>query len=531
MTFGMQIRLWFHQASARERQAAVAVLGCMAVLAVATLVAVPRDDGRQTTQALGSSSESTVPAGQAPDDGAVTTDPGLPGSEPGDVSTVDGAPLEAQPGQPATSASSSNPSGAAPGAAPSAAPGAAPGTAASVPLTASDRGISDTQIKIGFLIAQVGGLSGAGFALDIRDDADKYAAALTAYVNADGGVLGRQVVPAVRKTDPLNQSDQAAACQAMASDHKVFGVVDVGAISDTPYMKCIAQDNAMPYVHNTIWGTDWLARSKGLEVGYPGAIDRVAQTWVRDLKAMGWLPAGGVVGIIGDKCAATSPIIDNVLKPLLERAGASKVVVEKHDCDAGSIASQPPIWVTRFRAANVTHVMVAASFVSNAIFMNTAAQQGYHPKYSVSDWWQVASDSSAKNYPASQFDGAIAITSNGMLLPQSGKAPWPGWERCNQVAIDAKLPPLKHQASDQELFALCDNFFLMIDGLKAAGPNPTRWDWAAAVQRLGQHPSVMFGPSNFASGKVTGSDTVFTAQWMSGCKCFKAITAPRPAAA
>lgn len=518
MTLGMQIRLWYQRASALERQALVAGLTCVAVLAAASLALVPSKEDQQVGVSLsgGNGSGSTLSAPTSGEEGVGIDDLGG-----GDVALddfTDGGGI-----------SSTESTQGAGGGSTIAGPGGR--RAANVALTASDRGISDKQIKIGFFIANLGGFSGAGFALDIREDADQYAVALASYVNAHGGVLGREVVPVVRKTDPTNQSDQAAACRAMVSDHKVFGVVDVGAIADTPPMQCIATENSMPYVHNTIWGTEWLARSKGMEVGYPAAIDRVSQTWVRDLKAMGWLPQGGVVGIIGDKCAATSPLIDNVLKPLVEQAGVGKVVVEKHDCDAQSVAGQPPSFVTRFRAEGVTHVLLASNFISSAVFMNAAASQAYSLKYSVSDWWQAASDSSAKNYPASQFDGAIAITSNGLLLPQSGKAPWPGWERCNQVAVDAKLPALKHQAADQELWALCDNFFLMLDGLQAAGPNPTRWDWAAAIQRLGQHPSVMFGPSNFARGKVTGSDTVFTAQWKRDCTCFKAISDARPAAA
>jgi ABC-type branched-subunit amino acid transport system substrate-binding protein len=512
MTIGMQIRLWLRQATRPQRQAAGLGALCVVMLLVATVAVVPDDDGPQRVSA--NNSDVLAQSGSAGIDGSTDT------TAPGTVDSASGASSGA-----GASAGTTGARGAVAGG------GAARTAAGAVALKASDRGITDKEIKIGFLVANAGGLSGAGFALDIREDTPQYANALAAYVNARGGVLGRTITAVPRKTDPINQSDQSAACQAMASDAKVFGVVDVGAISDTPYMKCIAQDNEMPYVHNTIWGTDWLAQSKGLEIGYPAAIDRVAKTWTRDLKAMGWLPQGAVVGIIGDKCAAASPVIDNSLVPAVKAAGASKVVVEKHDCDATSIASQPPTWVTVFQSQNVTHVFLAANFLSNAVFMNTAANQGYHPKYTVSDWWQDASDASAKNYPASQFNGAVAITSNGMILPQSGKAPWAGWEKCNQAAVDAKLPPLEFNARNQELFGMCDNFFLMVDALKSAGPNPTRWDWAASVQRLGEHPSLLFGPSKFATGKVSGSDTVFTAVWRTDCTCFKATTDARAAAA
>jgi ABC-type branched-subunit amino acid transport system substrate-binding protein len=387
-------------------------------------------------------------------------------------------------------------------------------------------------VKIGFLPANIGGLDAAGYALNIRKDVPQYVQALADSVNKSGGINGRKVEVAVRKTDPTSQSDQAAACAAMVNDAKVFGVVDVGALADTPAMECVAARNKTPYVHNTIWDTKWLARSGGMEVGYQAAIDRISKTWSRDLAAMGWFGKDAVVGIIGDNCAATSPVIDTVLKPDMARiAGVTKVVVAKHGCDLQSVVAQPPSFVTQFRAAGVTHVIVAAVFAAVAVFTSTAENQGYHPKYAVSDWWQATSDASAANYNPNQFDGAVGISSLGLMLPGSGKPPYPGGEKCMKAATDAGLEPMKYDGRNQELWAMCDNFLLMVDGIRTAGANPTREGWANAIQHLGSHPSVMFGPSEFHPGKVTGSDQVHTLRWLKACTCYKSVSGFRPAAA
>jgi hypothetical protein len=511
---GLQIRLWYRQAARGERRTTAVVGVLTTCLVVASLVVSP---GTQSNQAVGFASAPVVDADAA-------TAPGR-----GDPSFGSGAAIAPGPLDFSSSPFELVPPSSQPFLASGGLPPASISTAPVV-LSSSDRGISETQVTVGFLVANSAGLGGAGLDLGDRRDASAYAKALVGYLNARGGVLGREVVAAVRQTDPVNPSDQAAACAAMVSDQKVFGVVDAGAISDTRAMQCIATENQMPYIHNRIWGTEWLARSKGLELGYPAAIDRLSRTWVRDLKAMGWLPEGDAVGILADSCPATEPIVDHVLRPLVERTGVGKVVVAKHDCDSSSALTQPASFVSRFRAAGVTRILLAADPVGNAIFMNVAQLQGYHPTYAASDWFQVASDSSSANYPADQFDGAVAITSNRSILPESERELVPGWVRCNQVAVDAGLPPLQHTASDQELLGLCDNFFLMVDGLEAAGPNPTRWDWATAVQGLGEHPSVLFGPSRFEPGKVTGSDTVVTAVWARSCTCFEAVTTSRPAA-
>jgi len=513
VTPGMQVRLWFRAATQGERRTTILVTAAVAGLLLGSLVIRP-DDAKTTVatrQAAGTQGRAAGTAGGS----GIATDGGISGTDVGGAGSFAG-------GAGGTGGTSGgNTSGGDTGG----------GGGGPVTLTASDRGVSQTEIKIGFLVANVGGLDGAGFALDIREDTPEYAQALADHVNNTGGLQGRNVTVAVRKTDPTSQSDQAAACEAMVSDAQVFGVVDVGALADTPAFDCLATENQTPYIHNTIWGTDWLARSGGMEVGYPAAIDRIIQTWTRDLQAIGWFEGNPTVGIVGDKCVATKPMIDNVFKPALEQAGAGKVVIAEHDCDLQSVASQPPSFVPQFRTAGVTKVLFVANFVTVTVFMKTAESQLWRPQYSVSDWWQLTQDTSAKNYDPNQFDGAIAITSNGLLLPQSGVDPYAGAQLCSQIAVDAGLPALEFTTRNAELWAMCDNFLLMIDGIKGAGANPTRVAWAQAIQQLPTRSSVVFGPATFGPNKTTGSDQVFTAQWQRACTCFKKVSDFRPAAA
>jgi hypothetical protein len=163
--------------------------------------------------------------------------------------------------------------------------------------------------------------------------------------------------------------------------------------------------------------------------------------------------------------------------------------------------------------------------------MSTADNQTFRPKYTISDWWQQSSDVTAVNYDPDQFDGAIGISSLGMNLPASGKAPYPGGERCAKAAQEAGLERMEYTGRNHELWAMCDNFFLMLAGIRDAGVNPTRPAWAQAIQRLGTYGSVLFGRSVFRQGKTTGSDDVHTIQWQRGCTCYKSISGFRPAAA
>ena len=389
-------------------------------------------------------------------------------------------------------------------------------------------------MTVGFLLQNPAGLSSTGFSTGQRTDGARYVQALAEWASRNGGVNGRKIRAVLRPTDPTSVEDQAAGCRAMVEDTKAFGVVDVAAMLDTASLDCLTntQKGDTPLVHSVMWSRAWQQRSGGNEVSYQAAIDRISVTWARDLAAMGWFPRGATVGILGDKCPATEPTIVDVLGPALEAHGAGKVVYGNHDCNITAVVSEPSNIATRFRLEGVTHVLIVSNFAAAQIFMTTAKSQGYAPKYSASDWFLNTSDATTANFPPDQFDGAVGIASVGAMLRPSGKAPHDGWQRCSQIAVDAGLaamPP--DDPSSGELLALCDNFLLFLDALRAAGPNPTRASWRAAVTTLGSRTSLVFGPSRFAPGKLSGSDTVHTITWQRGCRCWRSVSDFRPAAA
>ncbi|HJR25712.1 MAG TPA: hypothetical protein VJ804_09575, partial [Acidimicrobiales bacterium] len=411
--------------------------------------------------------------------------------------------------------------------------GATPAGGAAEARTASDRGISPDKVKVGFMLQNPAGLAGAGFSTGQRSDGPAYIEAMARWATENGAAHGREVVPVVRLTDPTSVADQAAACRAMVDDAKVFAVIDVAAMLDTPALDCLAnrRKGDTPFVHSVMWSRDWQARSGGNEVSYQAAIDRIAVTWARDLAAIGWLPRGATVGVFGDNCPATEPTVRNVLKPALEARGAGRVVVGLHDCNIQAVVAQPPAIATQMRLEGVTHVLIVSNFVAGQVFVTTMASQNHRPRYSTSDWFLNTSDSTQANFNPDQFDGAIGIASLGSMLTQSGRAPYPGWQTCSRIATEAGLPPIgPGDDSSTELLSLCDNFLLFLDAVNAAGTNPTRASWRQAVANLGEHPSAVFGPSRFARGKLTGSDYVHTVQWQRGCRCWRSISDSRPAA-
>ena len=518
MTGGVQIRRWYRRSSVAERATTGAVIAAAVALLITSMALTPPDAHNADTS-------TAVAAGRTGTAQGLT-----PAEVASGAAAAAGTSGSTQSSALAGAAGATGAGGAGPGGTTVASGGKSGG----VVRTASDRGVSPTKIKIGFFLQNTAGLAGAGFSTGQRQDGPQYVDALAKWASKNGGVAGREVVPAFRYTDPTSVEDQAAGCRAMVDDNKVFGLVDVASILDTAALDCIVRPDGgnTPFVHSAMWSTEWQKRSGGNEVSYQAAVDRISITWARDLAAMKWFPPGATIGILGDKCPATAPVVMNVLAPALKAKGAGKVVFGLHDCDIQSVASQPPNIVTQFRLAGVTHVLVTSNFVTGALFTNAAASQGYHPKYSTSDWFLNTSNVTTANFDPSEFDGAIGIASQGTVLKASGKKPYDGWQVCSQIATAAGLPPINPgDASSEELLDLCDNFRLLIDAINLAGVNPTRASWRAVIPTLPARVSAQFGPSKFGPGKLSGSDFVHTLLWQASCRCYRSVSDFRPAAA
>ena len=514
MSAGAQVRRWYRSASVAERATTGAVIAAAVGLLLTSIALTPPD-----RRSAGVTS-TAVAAGRT----------GETGLTPAEVAS--GAAAAA-----GTSGSAQSPAAGGGGAGGSAGPGSTVvggRTAGGVVRTSSDRGVAPTKIKIGFLLQNTAGLNGAGFSTGQRTDGPQYVDALAKWASKNGGVAGREVVPVFRYTDPTSVEDQAAACRAMVDDNKVFGLVDVASILDTAALDCLVRPDGgnTPFVHSAMWSTEWQKRSGGNEVSYQAAVDRISITWARDLAAMKWFPPGATIGILGDKCPATEPVVMNVLAPALKAKGAGRVVFGLHDCDIQSVVSQPANIATQFRLSGVTHVLVTSNFVTGQLFTNAAASQGYHPKYSTSDWFLNTSNVTTANFDPTEFDGAIGIASQGTVLKASGKKPYDGWQVCSQIATEAGLPSINPgDAASEELLDLCDNFRLMIDAINLAGVNPTRAWWRAVIPTLPARVSAQFGPSKFGPGKLSGSDFVHTLLWQASCRCYRSVSDFRPAAA
>ncbi|HEX4904722.1 MAG TPA: ABC transporter substrate-binding protein, partial [Acidimicrobiales bacterium] len=417
----------------------------------------------------------------------------------------------------------------------SATPGSAGSSSSGAPvqLTASDQGVSETEIKVGFLIPSLAGLGDAGStATDARTDSEAYIKAFVDHVNKNGGVAGRKVTYVTAEADPVNASSQQAACIRLATDEKVFAVFDTASTLGVA-QNCYAQKGVILTTTASQTNSEQnFQRNGGLLASSGASQNRVLRNWTDLALAAGHIgPGKGKLGILSTECAPDPEAIDGDFKPYLKEKRVAYLDV-RLSCDLATAQQQVAGAVLQFRQGGVDRVLPSAIFVTVNNFLQAAESQQYRPTYYCSDMWGMCLDVFTSNFPAAQWDGAKGFTFSHSGEDKAGAPLSAAVQRCSKIMTDAGVPGVTEQmGKDAGAVAHCDSFFLWVTAMRSAPPNPRRADFPAALAGVGESwESAYAGRATFRPGKFNGGDDYAPVQWAGDCSCYTQ-TGPRAAAA
>lgn len=432
--------------------------------------------------------------------------------------------------------------GPSPGAAPDAAPGgsdagaapAAGGTAggagAAEPppagsLTASDRGVSPTTIKVGALVLDIATVGRLGVAVAI--DPEQQMAAYQAFadeINARGGINGRKLEMHYRAYDVTDRNDQIAGCRELTQAKKVFAVL--GGFNTVDPNVCVVEENKTPLISSANNNPDWVfARAGGrLTTLYP-ASGRMMAALVSELERVKL--AGKRIGILTDGLNDPGGKVAADLEARLRARGHTVTYRGQLSDDISTAASQTPVEVNRMQTTNggaEVVVFLSSNAVYGTQFVNQASRQNYHPQYVNSDWASNNGDSTNQNMPAS-YEGAVSFTFNRGLSAKRSLAPTADAQRCRDVYLRFSKRPLDKPNSPEygTTMAACDLVRLFEQLATRAGAELTRDRLAAARNQLGRYPSIVMSTGSFGPRKFDMADSVRSQRWTFDCKCWNPV--------
>jgi hypothetical protein len=219
-------------------------------------------------------------------------------------------------------------------------------------------------------------------------------------------------------------------------------------------------------------------------------------------------------------------LVDRSVKPTLARLGyklAAESTTSANDTNGGP---EDAVAVQRFRAANVDLVILMTSKTG---FLQAASAQAYKPTFIDSDYLYGTSDVTTSTYPAGEWDGTFAITSThrgepaaGIGLNSAQEACIQNYERYSHSSV-ARPSKSGHEAAVfAYILTACDEGNLLLDAMRAAGPNLNAASLVAALEGVHNRPLLRYSAISFSSTRHDGEDTGRTLLWRSQCTCYVA---------
>jgi hypothetical protein len=250
------------------------------------------------------------------------------------------------------------------------------------PLTASDRGVTATKIKVVFPYANLGPI---GQATGLDPGAEDEPTAITAYVNdinSRGGINGRLIDPEIVEYNPLDDADMRSKCKDWTESQEVFAVVDAYGWHDD-HQLCITQEGHTPLISKWTTVTDWTNRGNPY-LWWTGpdsveVLDNLVASSGDVLRTKKYSVIAG--DREGDKLAL------GYLKESIARAGVpAPFSIETISFSEQAAIAQTPLIVQKLNAAHVTAVLPVLSFLSLLQYLQTEDSQSFYPQLLLSDY-------------------------------------------------------------------------------------------------------------------------------------------------
>ena len=224
-------------------------------------------------------------------------------------------------------------------------------------LSATATGVTAETIKIGAPQVDYEQLANLGLARIDRGGYDVIYEALTAEVNANGGICGRMLETVTYKFLPFGTDTSLAGCVYFTEDEEVFAVLG-------SFTRVAAGNICVTETHNTAligapFTADDRARANAPWVSLGIATDRVLEVFVSALDKAGLLADAGNVAVHSG--AGRQELVDNVLVPALEAAGVDVAERTVIDVPAGDTQAGAAVWrtfVEIYRNADINTVFL-----------------------------------------------------------------------------------------------------------------------------------------------------------------------------
>jgi ABC-type branched-subunit amino acid transport system substrate-binding protein len=379
-------------------------------------------------------------------------------------------------------------------------------------------------------------LAAQGFAGLVIPDNKPLFDAMVKYLNAHGGLGGRQIQTVwfkyVNGGDPSTQD--AAACQQFTEDHHVYVVI--GGISSGAGLlgPCLTR-HGVPLIGANAGGDSRYFAQNHRFIYEPGqaSFTRGLSALVSSLQTNGWFTGTHKIGVVQYEGATYDHAVDDGLVASLGRLGLKVFDRVKYSgADNNSIAQGSASAVLKFNTEHIDRVIFMGPGGAAANdFMSAASTQHYYPLYGV--WSADSPYILGILSPPDQLANAtgigyqpgldVASTQDPTATTPTGKACLKFWDSVGQTDHSALNNPLQR--------ATCDIFSTL---LLAVAANPSTTTTSTAALEAGYNAVAgSYAPAGtfsirFRPGSHDAASGYRRLTYQGSCKCFSYVGPTRP---
>jgi hypothetical protein len=402
-------------------------------------------------------------------------------------------------------------------------------------LTDSFRGVTAEAIKLGIVLIDYECI--APFVDFNRGDQQATYDIFVDDINANGGVLGRQIEPVYKSYCPIEESESISVCTAMTEDEEVFAVVGVfvNASNSGSAQLCVARDHETVLISHEMEQA-WIDESPpGLMLTPDITAERRLDVLVSLLTSEKTLE-DKTVAILTDQDSKRR--IDEVVVPALDGMGlageGSTAVLTISGTDTSAAQSQLDSFLERWKSEDVDTIIMGGPNVSNTQFVTKIADAipgvmlvvdqpsaalgpAREANEATPDDNPYANTISAEGEPGVQhFDYPAMQDCIQLYESKSGNTvPKPGTEK----VVDGHRTELYTAQSDA-----CNELTFFVEIAKKVGADLTNDTWTETVNDFG---AITIPGTQFASlreGKYDADDAFQLVQFDTETNDWKGLT-------
>ena len=354
------------------------------------------------------------------------------------------------------------------------------------------------------------------------------------WVNRNGGIAGRKVVPVIHETDPTRgtfSSQGEAACADFTEDHQVFAAGSTPVGGNDSLAACMAKKGRV-FISQQLWLFDDRQYQEFPTLYQPGRMSgtRWGAAYVDGLRELKYFN-GAKVGLVRFDGASYDRVAQ-VVKQRMARYGlkfTDEVAVRTPDgvSDFGGMNAEFANAILRFRGNGVSHIMfIELQGTIPFFFMKEAESQGYRPKYGLPS--QSIPATQAGQQDPNQLRGSVGV---GWIPAVDLYVTDQPRSANRQLCIDImKQAGLTFETAGYSFYthSHCDTLFFLKAALERA-PALTTEGLRVAAERLGSTwNSPLALSTRFAPGRRDGAAATQNFVFRENCECYRYVGTPRP---